>query len=253
MGADSNIFYGWGIDPLESAPALLALVVAIFVWRRHRADRRARLFLALAASELAFGLPLLIAAVRLPESRLGIAAIDGLVLGAGLLSATVFLHFGLAFPHRRPWLRSGNIKALYVAAALVAIAPLIAAAIGASAYRAARTALDGTMIALGMLVFAASIAACIAIYRSYREMTADERRIYRAPVFGVLAGMIAGMAVDVLLGLMFATVFGVESRYLLWTANLLATAAELLLPLFFFMAAVKYRLLERHSQDYVTI
>lgn len=241
-----------GFDPLESAPAMLALIVALLVWRRHRVDRRARVFLALAASELAFGFPLLIATMRLPESRAALAAIDGFLLGAGFLSATIFLHFGLSFPHARPWLRRGNIKVFYLASILVGLAPVAAIMLGPAAQTDARNALDGTLIGLGILVVLASVAACIAIYRSYREMTADERRIYRVPVLGVLVGMIAGMVVDVVVGLMFATVFR-DSRSLLWTANVLATAAELLLPLFFFMAAVTYRLLERHSPDYVSV
>lgn len=253
MDGGRGMFYGWGIDPIDSAPALLAVIVGIYIWRRHRADRRARLFLALAVSELAFGLPLIVAAIRLPGSEAGIASLDGLVLGTAFLSATVFLHFGLSFPHARPWLRRGNIKVLYAASVMIGIAPVVAVFLGPEANATARRGLDGMMIALGLLVFAASIAACVAIYRSYREMTANERRTYRVPVIGVLFGMIAGMAVDVLLGLMFATLYGMDNRYMLWTANLLTTAAELLLPLFFFMAAVKYKLLERHSPDYVSV
>jgi hypothetical protein len=251
MDAAPGMFYGVGFDPLESAPAILALIVALFVWRRHRVDRRARLFLALAASELAFGIPLLITTLRLPESHLGIAAIDGFILGAGLLSATIFLHFGLAFPHARPWLRRGNIKVFYLAAALVGLAPIAAVAISPAAQEKVQDAMAGTWAGIGLLVLSASGVACVSIYRSYREMTADERRRYRVPVFGVLLAMIAGVAVDLMLGLMFGTLFGTESRYMMWTANVLATAAKLLLPLFFFMAAVKVRLLERHAQDYV--
>jgi membrane associated rhomboid family serine protease len=70
-------------------------------------------------------------------------------------------------------------------------------------------------------------------------------------VIGVLVGMVAGMAVDLMLGLMFAFVSGMTDRSVAWTANLLAMAGGMLLPLFFFMAAIKHRLLERHSQDYV--
>jgi hypothetical protein len=172
------------------------------------------------------------------------------MLTSGLVSATIFLHFGLAFPHARPWLQRGNIKVLYLAAVLVGLAPIVAAMIGPEAHASIQDALDGTLIGVGLLVMVASTTACIAIYRSYREMTADERRAYRAPVLGVLAGMIAGMAVDLMLGLIFAFVFGVNDRYIVWTANLLATAGGLLLPLFFFMAAIRYRLLEKHAQDY---
>src|SRR5690606_22566527 len=108
------------------------------------------------------------------------------------------------------------------------------------------------LMLVGPLVLIASITACVAIYRSYREMTADERRTYRVPVLGVLVGMIASMTVSLLLGVMFGLVFGVEHRYAIWTVNTLATAGELLLPLFFFLAASQHRLLERHGQDYVS-
>ena len=246
----SDIFAGFGSDPLEAAPGLIALVAALIVWHRHRADRRARVFLALAASELAFGFPLLMAATALPQHRVAVAALDGFVLTVGLVSATVFLHFGMAFPHARPWLQRGNIKVLYLAAVLVGLMPIIAAAAGQSVQAAVQDALDGTLVGVGLLVVIASVVACVAIYRSYREMTAEERRVYRVPVLGVLVGMIAGMAVDLMLGLMFAFVSGID-RQMAWTANLLAMAGGMLLPLFFFMAAIKHRLLERHSQDYV--
>lgn len=246
----SDIFAGLGSDPLESAPGLIALAVGLLIWYRHRADRRARVFLALAASELAFGFPLLIAATALPQHPIGVAAVDGFVLTSGLVSATIFLHFGMSFPHARPWLLGGNIKVLYLAAILVGLTPVAAAAIGPEAHASIQDALDGTLIGVGLLVMVASAVACISIYRSYREMTADERDTYRAPVLGVLIGMLAGMAVDLMLGLMFAFVSGFSDRYVVWTANLLATAGGLLLPLFFFMAAIRYRLLERHSQNY---
>jgi hypothetical protein len=180
-----------------------------------------------------------------------VAAADGFILATGLVSATIVLHFGMAFPHARPWLRRGNIKVLYLAAILVGLTPVAAAAVGPAAHASIQDALDGTLVGVGLLVMVASAAGCVSIYRSYREMTADERRRYRAPVLGVLAGMIAGIAVDLMLGLMFAFVSGFTDRYVLWTSNLLATAGGMLLPLFFFMAAVKYRLLERHGQDYV--
>ncbi|MEX2270756.1 MAG: hypothetical protein WD690_04765 [Vicinamibacterales bacterium] len=245
----SDIFIGLGTEPLDAAPGIIALIVGLIIWQRHRADRRARVFLALGASELAFGIPLLISATALPRHPIGVAAVDGFVLATGLVSATIFLHFGMSFPHARPWLRRGNINVLYLAAVLVGLTPVAAAAIGPRVQASVQDALDGTLIGVGLLVLVASGVACVSIYRSYREMTADQRRRYRAPVLGVLAGMVAGIAVDLLLGLMFAFVAGGD-RYKLWTANLLATAAGLLLPLFFFMAAVKYRLLERHSQDY---
>lgn len=246
----SDIFAGFGSDPLEAAPGLIALAAALIVWHRHRADRRARVFLALAASELAFGFPLLMAATALPQHPVTVAALDGFVLAVGLVSATVFLHFGMAFPHARPWLKRGNIKVLYLAAVLVGLMPIAAAAAGQSVQARVQDALDGTLVGVGLLVMVASVVACVAIYRSYREMTADERQVYRVPVLGVLVGMIAGMAVDLMLGLMFAFVSG-SDRQMAWTANLLAMAGGMLLPLFFFMTAIKYRLLERHSQDYV--
>lgn len=240
-----------GFDPLQTAPALIAVVVGLLVWRRHRVDRRARLFLALAASELAFGLPLLLS-LNLPQTAIGVAAIDGLLVTLGLLSAALFLHFGLAFPHARPWLRRGHMSSLYTAAVIVGLVPIGAALAGAGAEAGLQDVFDSVLILVGPLVLAAAVTACVAIYRSYREMTADERLRYRVPVLGVLAGMIAGVVISIVLGLMFGLVFGMESRYAVWTANTLATAGELLLPLFFFMAAVKYRLLEHHAQDYVT-
>lgn len=239
-----------GSEPLQSAPGLIALVVGLIVWYRHRADRRARVFLALAATELAFGLQFFIAATAIPQHPIGVAAVNGFVLALGLVSATIFLHFGMSFPHARPWLRRGNIKVLYLAAVLIGITPVAAAAIGPAAHARIQDALDGTLVGVGLLVLVASAVACVSIYRSYREMTADERRTYRAPVMGVLIGMIAGMAVDIMLAILFSFASG-EDRYAVLISNLLATAAALLLPLFFFMAASKYRLLERHGQDYI--
>ena len=247
-----DLFAGIG-DPLESAPGLIAFAVGLVVWYRHRADRRARIFLALGVSELAFGFPLLMAATALPRHPIGLAAVDGFLLAAGLVSATIFLHFGMAFPHARPWLGRGNIKVLYLAAVLVGLVPVIAAAFGPDAQTFIQEALVSTLVGVGLLVLVASVVSCVSIYRSYREMSLEERRTYRAPVLGVLAGMIAGIGVDLMLGIMFGTLYGVEDRYVVWTANLLAMAAGLLLPLFFFMAASRYRLLERHSQDYVSV
>ncbi len=40
-------------------------------------------------------------------------------LGAGLFAPTVFLHFCLSFPERRPWLRGSRIHLLYLPAALI--------------------------------------------------------------------------------------------------------------------------------------
>lgn len=242
----------YGFNPIEMAPALIATVVGLLVWRRHRADRRARLFLALAASELAFGLPVVLS-LGLPETRFGVAVLDGLLVALALISTALFLHFGLSFPHARPWLGRGRMSSLYLAAVLIGVFPIGAALAGENAQAAVQDVFGGIMALVGPLVFAASAAACIAIFRSYREMTADERRTYRAPVMGVLVGMIASLVVSIVLGTMFGLVFGMESRYAVWTANTVATAGELLLPLFFFMAAYRYRLLERHSPDYVSL
>ena len=239
-----------GFDPLETAPALIAVVVGLFVWHRHRADRRARLFLALAASELAFGLPLLLS-LNMPQTPAGVAAIDGFLLTMALVSTTIYLHFGLAFPHARPWLGRGRIASLYLASVIIGVIPFGAALAGPRAQATVQDVFDGVMALIGPLVFAASVAACVAIVRSYREMTAAERREYRAPVMGVLVGMVASLIVSIVLGTMFGLVFGMESRYAVWTANTVATAGELLLPLFFFMTAYSYRLLERHAQVYV--
>jgi hypothetical protein len=240
-----------GSEPLQSAPGLIALVVGLIVWYRHRADRRARVFLALAATELAFGLQFFIAATAIPQRPVGVAAVNGFVLALGLVSATIFLHFGMSFPHARPWLRRGNIKVLYLAAIIIGITPVAAALIGPGAQARIQDALDGTLVGVGLLVLVASAVACVSIYRSYREMTADERRTFRAPVMGVLVGMIAGMAVDIILAILFSFASASDDRSAVLISNLLATAAALLLPLFFFMAASKYRLLERHAQDYV--
>lgn len=241
------MFFAVGFDPLDQAPAVIALVVGALVWRRHRRDRRARLFLALATSNLLLGLPLLLAAV-LTDGALGFAIAAGYIVSAGLVSAAVYLHFGLSFPHARPSLRRGRMRWVYAGA--VAAGGLTFAA------QAAETAeeslwVEGSFYGLGAIALVASAAACVVIYRSYREMTFDERRLYRVPVMGVLVGMIAGMAVDVVLGVWLAGGFSADDRYALFVTNVLATAAELLLPLFFFMAAMKYRLLEHHAQDYV--
>jgi len=241
-----------GFDPIETAPALIAVVVGLLVWRRHTADRRARLFLALAASELAFGLPLLLM-LYVPQTPVAVAAIDGALVTLGLLSAALFLHFGLAFPHARPWLRRGHMSSVYTAAVIMGIVPIGAALAGIGAQAQLQDVFDSVLILVGPLVLIASVTACIAIYRSYREMTADERRRYRLPVLGVLVGMIAGLVMDVVLTT-FVTVFA-EAGVMMWTANTVELAvmvAELVLPLFFFMAAVRYRLLEHHAQDYVT-
>lgn len=239
--------FGMGFDPLDQAPAIIALVVGFLVWRRHRRDRRARLFVALAASNLLLGLPLFLAAV-LTDGAIGFAMAAGYIVSAGLVSAAVYLHFGLSFPHARPWLRRGRMPWVYggaVAAGALTFAAQTAQTAGQSLW------VDGSFYGLGAIALVASAAACVAIYRSYREMTFDQRRLYRVPVMGVLVGMIAGMAVDMMLAVWFAGGFSPDNRHALFVTNVVATAAELLLPLFFFMAARKYRLLEHHAQDYV--
>ena len=237
---------------VETAPALIGVVVGLLVWRRHRADRRARVFLALAASELAFGLPLFLSLdSTLMQTPLGVAVLDGAILTLGLLSASVFMHFGLSFPHARPWLRRGRMGSLYLASLIVGLVPVGAALAGSGAQAAVQNLLDGILMLVGPLVLVAGIVACFAIYRSYREMTVDERRSYRVPVLGVLGGMVAGLAVSVMVGILFGVTVGLESRTAMWTADTVAMVGELLLPLLFFMAAFRYRLLERHSQDYV--
>lgn len=243
------MFYGLGLDPARSAPAIIAVIVGFFVWQRHRHDRRARLFLALAVVELAFGVPLVLAAAAVPAGQAGVAAVQGLVVAAGLVSTIVFLHFASAFPHARPWIRRGSFHKLYW------IAIITAAAYTAVTYglgeRGTGAALDVGMMGLGLVVVAASLASCVIVYRSYREMTADERSRYRVPITGVIVAIAAAFIVDLAVSLLFGMTPGLDSRYVLWTLNLVAMTAELLLPLFFFMAAVKYRLLDHHSQDYV--
>ena len=238
---------GVGFDPANGAPALLALIVAAFVWRRHRVDRRARLFLALAAAEFFFGIPLALMAATMPSGRFGLAAVQALVIAGGLLATILFLHFGLSFPHARPWLRRGRMKILYSLALLVAVAIFVAGLRSGESERF----LNATMIGLGGSVLVASLVACVAIYRSFREMTADERTRYRVPVIGVLAGMAGGVFADLFVSILFGLAPTLDARYVVWAINLTSTFSQLLLPLFFFMAAVKYRLLEHHSQDYV--
>ena len=242
------MFYGLGFDPAESAPAILAIIVGVLVWRRHRVDRRARLFLVLATFEFLLGLPLAILAANLPEGRFGIAMSQAFVITPGLLATTLFLHFGLAFPHARPWLKRGHIGALYLASIAFGALGFLAAM---ASVHATTYGLEIAMIVIAIAVVAASVGACVAVYRSYREMTRDERARYRLPVMGVLVGMIAGFSVDLLMGVVYGTTYNLDARYVLWTANVVGMTSELLLPLFFFMAAVKYGLLEHHSQDFV--
>ncbi len=235
---------------VETAPALIGVVVGLLVWRRHRADRRARVFLGLAASELAFGLPLFLSLdSTLMQTRLGVAVIDGALLTLGLLSASVFMHFGLSFPHARPWLRRGRMSSLYLASVIVGLVPVGAALAGSGAQASVQNLLDGILMLVGPLVLVAGIVACVAIYRSYREMPADERRVYRVPVMGVLGGMVAGLIVSVMVGVLFGVTVGMDSGTAMWTADTVAMAGEVLLPLFFFMAAYRYRLLERHPEE----
>jgi hypothetical protein len=241
------VFQGLGFNPLDGAPALLAVIVGLFIWSRHRADRRARVFLALAVVEFGYGIPLSLAAAVLPEGRVGETAVNAMVVGAGLASSALFMHFGFAFPHSRPWLRRGHFRTLYLVAIAAAIF-YVAIGLTAGSGDSIQTA---SMILMGVAVLSAVVLACLAIYRSYREMTADERARYRVPVLGVLGSMVAAFAADVLVGFMFDEAFDLGNRYVLWATNLVTIASELLFPLFFFMAAVKYRLLEHHSPDYV--
>ena len=241
------MFDALGFDPLDSAPALLAVIVGLFVWSRHRADRRARVFLALAVVEFAYGVPLTLAATLLPEGRVGDTVVQAMVVGAGLASSALFMHFGFAFPHARPWLRRGHFRTLYlisIAAAIVCVAIGLASGTDSVVQTA-------SMIVIGFGVLAAVLLACLAIYRSYREMTADERARYRVPVIGVLVGMASGILADLLVSALFEMSPSLDTRYFMWTLNLVSSFSSLLFPLFFFMAAVKYTLLDHHSQDYV--
>ena len=170
-----------------------------------------------------------------------------LMVVIGGLSAVLFFHFGMTFPHRRPWLRRDRIRTLYLMAGVLGLAQAVAAAVAPAGPWSAQLA-GAVAIVLGPLAMIGAVAACVAVYRSYREMTADERRIYRAPVLGVLAGMVIALFVDLALGIAVQS----GDRRVVYAGNLLATAAALLFPLFFFTAAMKYKLLERHSQEYVS-
>src|SRR5688500_3847106 len=173
---------------VDTAPALIGVVAGLLVWHRHRADRRARVFLALAASELAFGLPLFLSLdSTLMQTPLGVAVLDGALLTLGLVSAGLFMHFGLTFPHARSWLARGRMRSIYLASVVVGMVPRVAALVGTGAEASVQNRRDGTMALVGPLILAAGIVSCVAIYRSYREMSADERRTYRLPVLGVLA------------------------------------------------------------------
>lgn len=245
--------FGLGLDPVNAAPSIIALVVALLICRRHRTDRRARVFLALALAELAFLIPAALFTFGLdPGSRAGLAVLNALVVLVVLLSSLLFFHFGMSFPHARPWLKEGRIKPLYLAAVIASAAAVLPVFLGMDEAVIRDRVIGGIMILSSPLAVIGAIVACIAVRRSYNEMTADERRIYRVPIMGVLAGMIAGLAADLVLGLLFASVYDTDNRYLMWTANLVATTASLLLPLFFYSAAHKFRLLERHSPDYVS-
>lgn len=243
------MFAGTGsTEAATFAASVIAVIVGLFVWRRHTADRRARVFLWLAISELAFFLPAVLMLFGVDPDREGATAWPfALMLVIGGFSSVLFFHFGMSFPHRRPWLRRDRIRTLYLIALVLGVAPSIASVLMPGTAAAAGL-LDAVLIVFGPLAMIGAIAACIAVYRSYREMTAEERRTYRAPVMGVLGGMIGGLLVDVLLG---AAVESGNYRVAL-TANVFATAAALLLPLFFFTAATKFKLLERHSQEYVS-
>jgi len=237
-----------GFDPMSLAPSVIAVAVGAIVWRRHRRDRRARLFLALTVAELAFVLPpALVALGLLPASDAGAALVSGFGTTLGILAAAIFFHFGMAFPHARPWLARDWMRAVYGAAIVVGLVPLGLALLAPGSRVLSETILGGVVLVIGPLAIVGAVIGCIAMYRSYREMTKEERRRYRAPVLGVLFGMAASVVIDLLLGLFVAF----DDQYLRWIGSVLATAASLLLPLFYFAAAVKYRLLEHHSQDYV--
>jgi hypothetical protein len=243
-----SLFGSGVIDPATLFASAVAVAAGLFVWRRHTADRRARVFLWLAVSELAFFVPavLLLLGPSPADGGLPVWALSLMVLIGGL-SAVLFFHFGMTFPHRRPWLRRDRIRTLYLIAAVLGVAPAVASAVAPDRSWALQLS-SAVVIVLGPLALIGGIAACVAVYRSYREMTAGERRAYRAPVMGVLAGMVLALFVDVLLG---AATQSADRRVVL-AGNVLATAGSLLFPLFFFTAAMKFRLLERHGQDYVS-
>ncbi|MDQ3069082.1 MAG: hypothetical protein M3R55_05065 [Acidobacteriota bacterium] len=237
-------------DPLSAVPAIIAVAVGLLVWLRHRLDRRARLFLALALAELAFSAPAVLFELGFePINPVTSALVNGMMMTIGIVSAALFLHFGLAFPHARPWLRQGRMRGVYLAAIFVGLVPLALILSGSESPRTNDMLIGGVVILVGPLAILAAVAGCVSIYRSFREMTAAERAAYRVPVMGVLAGMAASVLIDVFLGL----VMSLDDRLMVLTGNALATATALLFPLFFFMAARKYRLLERHAQDYVSL
>jgi hypothetical protein len=187
-----------------------------------------------------------------PEGPVGLALLNSMLVLVMLLSAILFFHFGMSFPHARPWLRGDRMRPLYLAAVMASFVAMVPIIFGMDEAIVRDRVIGGITVITSPLAVIGAIAGCIAVRRSYREMTADERRIYRVPIMGVLVGMIASLAADLLLGLVFASLYGTDNRYLMWSANLIATTASLLLPLFFYSAAHKFRLLERHAPDYVS-
>lgn len=241
-------------DPLEHTPALIGVAAGLFVLTRHRRDRRAQVFLTLMTVEAIVHLmPMWLASVvdvptadsketlTIIEDGLVDPLTDSVLLFGALLWTIAFMHFGASFPHARRWLRRRAPFVWYGIAPVAGILNWLALRAGLAEQPSAFATPSPAIAVIGLAMALGILAAPFWVYRSYREMTLVERHRFRVPVIGVLVGMIASFAVDLILA--FAPVPPAE--------NLLSTVVDLLVPFLFYIATVKYQLLDQHSQDYV--
>lgn len=194
-----------------------------------------------------------------------------------LPSVMVAAWVGLAAASRRPW----TLVAAEVLLAAVAVAcavrvvrrwrdggarraiaaspwalPLLLVALGSHAIFAARWIPEGAGFVLGLvfgLGFAATflgtlagygVATCVALYRSYRDSSADEKRQVRWPLWGTFTSIVASLVLMVLSVVLVST----HPSGLGSTVATAITAGSklvyLLIPVSFAFAILRYRLLE---------
>ncbi len=153
----------------------------------------------------------------------------------------------------RRW-RDGGLRRA-VAASPWAL-PLLLVAVGSHLIFAARWIPEGAGFVLGLvfgLGFAATflgtlggygVATCVALYRSYRESSADEKRQVRWPLWGTFTSIAASLVLMVLSVVLVSTHPSGLGSTVATAITAVSKLVYLLIPVSFAFAILRYRLLE---------